>query len=63
MNEPVPQLCLLTFWFAWSSDKLGVTITLSPFCQFTGVATEYFAVSCKLSITLRTCIGRQYSLH
>lgn len=56
------QLCQLTFWVAWSSDRLGVTITLFPFCQFTGVATEYLAVSCKLSMTLKTCVERHCPL-
>src|SRR6476620_7432316 len=39
--------------FASSSDIEGTMITSSPSFQFTGVATLYFAVSCRESMTRR----------
>lgn len=44
-----------TFWVACSSLSVGTTMTLSPWFQFTGVATEWLAVSCRESITRKIC--------
>lgn len=46
---------LPTFAVACSSDSVGTTITLSPWVQLTGVATEWLAVSCSESMTRRIC--------
>jgi len=40
--------------FASSSETEPAMITSSPCCQFTGVETLCFAVSCNESITRRT---------
>ena len=42
-----------TLAWACSSLSVGTTMTLSPCFQFTGVATECFAVSCSESTTRR----------
>ncbi len=49
------QGVMLTFLLASSSERVGTTMHLSPCCQLTGVATEWLAVSCRLSIALKIC--------
>ena len=47
-----------TFCVACSLLTDGNTMTLLPWVQLTGVATEYFAVSCSESITRKICAGQ-----
>ena len=44
-----------TFCLACSSFKVGKMTTSSPSFQFTGVATECFAVNCRESMALSIC--------
>lgn len=51
-----------TLAVACSSERVGTTMTLSPWFQLTGVATEWLAVSCSESMTRRICTVTHISI-